>query len=112
MLLVNPDPRVSLAVLVLKVIWEVLDLKVVKDCKDPEERQANPVFPESLVLQDRLEKMVWPVTKVAKVKQVSLELLVSPVLVVLLALPVVLVLLVLKVILESQVLLVSRESKV
>lgn len=110
--MVNLDLQVSLVVLVLKVIWEVLDLKVVKDCKDPEERQANPVFPESLVLLAQLEKMVWPVTKVAKVKLVSPELLVSPALVVLPVLPVVPVLLVLKAILESQALLVLRENKV
>lgn len=85
---VNLAHLVSLAVPVPKVTWVALGPKVVKACKARVERQANPEFPVNQALPALPEKTDWPVTKVAKVKLVSLELLVSPVLAVLLDLPV------------------------
>lgn len=95
-----------------RVTWVVLGLKVVKDFKVHEVKQANPVY---LVKQDPLdlpEKMDWQETKVVRVRLVLPERLVSqeqedhP------GLLEVLVLLELKDILVSLVVLVLRENKV
>lgn len=111
-LLAKQALRVSLAALAQKVTWVVLDQKVAKDYKAPEERQENPACPGRQDHLVQLEKTALQEIKVARVRLVSLEPLAFQALEVRPDLLEVLVLPVLKVILESLVAQVLKESKV